>query len=154
MERSSDVSRELVTVVQAAVLLLITAERLFPVIQQRVTTQDEKKQSYKRKEKPMTLEMVIRSIFSTFFLASVIRISTPIILPCHGWSVRHCFRGSNMALEGIMLWGAFTGVLVSAYTGNVWLAVLAGLVVGILVSMILAVFHLGFGVDLFLAVWQ
>jgi simple sugar transport system permease protein len=41
MERTTDVSRELVTIVQAAVLLLITAERLLPVIQQRVTTQDD-----------------------------------------------------------------------------------------------------------------
>lgn len=41
MERSTDVSRELVMIVQAAVLLLITAERLLPVIQQRVTTPDE-----------------------------------------------------------------------------------------------------------------
>lgn len=41
MERTTDVSKELVTIVQAAVLLLITAERLLPVIQQRVTTQDD-----------------------------------------------------------------------------------------------------------------
>ena len=41
MERTTDVSRELVTIVQAAVLLLITAERLLPVIQQRVTTSDD-----------------------------------------------------------------------------------------------------------------
>jgi len=41
MERTTDVSRELVTIVQAAVLLLITAERLLPVIQQRVTTADD-----------------------------------------------------------------------------------------------------------------
>ena len=36
-----------------------------------------------------------------------------------------------------MLWGAFTGVFVSAWTGNVWLAVLAGCVVGILVALLL-----------------
>ncbi len=41
MERSSDVSRELVTIVQAAVLILITAQRLLPIVQQRVTTPDE-----------------------------------------------------------------------------------------------------------------
>lgn len=41
MERSGDVSRELVMIVQAAVLLLITAERLLPVIQQRVTTDED-----------------------------------------------------------------------------------------------------------------
>lgn len=98
----------------------------------------------------MSLELVIRSIFSTFFLASVIRICTPIILPAMGGLFATAAGTFNMALEGIMLWGAFTGVFVSAYTGNVWLAVLCGIVVGILVSMILAVFHLEFGVNLVL----
>lgn len=41
MERTTDVSRELVTIVQAAVLLLVTAERLLPVIQQRISDKDE-----------------------------------------------------------------------------------------------------------------
>lgn len=36
MERSSDVSRELVVIIQAIVLLLVTAERLLPNIQQRI----------------------------------------------------------------------------------------------------------------------
>lgn len=36
MERSSDVSRELVFVIQAMVLLLVTAERLLPTIQKRI----------------------------------------------------------------------------------------------------------------------
>ena len=37
MERTSDVSRELVIVIQAVVLLLVTAERLMPTIQQRIS---------------------------------------------------------------------------------------------------------------------
>jgi ABC-type uncharacterized transport system permease subunit len=36
MERSSDVSREMVLVIQAIIILLVTAERILPVIQQRV----------------------------------------------------------------------------------------------------------------------
>jgi ABC-type uncharacterized transport system permease subunit len=98
----------------------------------------------------MSLDLVIRSIFSTFFLASVIRICTPIILPAMGGLFATTAGTFNMALEGIMLWGAFTGVFVSAYTHNVWLAVLCGILVGIIVSMILAVFHLEFGTNLVL----
>lgn len=98
----------------------------------------------------MSLDLVIRSIFSTFFLASVLRICTPIIFPAMGGLLAISSGVSNIALEGIMLWGAFTGVFVSAYTGNVWLAVLCGIIVGILVALILAVFHLEFGADLFL----
>jgi len=36
MERTTDVSRELVMVIQAVILLLVTAERLMPTIQQRI----------------------------------------------------------------------------------------------------------------------
>lgn len=35
MERSSDVSREMVLVIQAVIILLVTAERLLPMVQQR-----------------------------------------------------------------------------------------------------------------------
>ena len=98
----------------------------------------------------MSLELVIRTIFSTFFLASVLRICTPIILPAMGGLFATSAGTFNMALEGIMLWGAFTGVFVSHYSGNVWFSVFAGLVVGILVSMILAVSHIEYGVDLVL----
>jgi general nucleoside transport system permease protein len=99
----------------------------------------------------MSLDTVIRSIFSAFFLASVIRISTPIIFPAMGGLLAITSGASNIALEGIMLWGAFTGVMVSAYTGSVWFAVLCGVIVGILVALLLAVFHLKYGADLFLA---
>ena len=99
----------------------------------------------------MSLETVIHSIFSTLFLASVIRISTPIIFPAMGGLVATVAGVPNMALEGIMNVGAFTGVMVSAYTGNVWLAILAGIVAGILMALILGVFHLQFKTDLFIA---
>lgn len=36
MERSSDVSREMVLVIQAIIILLVTAERVLPIVQQRV----------------------------------------------------------------------------------------------------------------------
>ena len=38
MERSSDISREMVVVIQAIIILLITAERLFPEVRRRVQT--------------------------------------------------------------------------------------------------------------------
>jgi len=52
----------------------------------------------------MSLELVIRSIFSTLFIASVIRISTPIIFPAMGGLVATVAGVPNMALEGIMTW--------------------------------------------------
>ncbi|MDO9546115.1 MAG: ABC transporter permease [Pelolinea sp.] len=98
----------------------------------------------------MTFETVIQSIFTSLFLVSVIRISTPIIFPALGSLVSVKAGASNKALEGLMLVGAFTGVMVSAYTGNVWLAVLCGMVVAVLISALLAIFHLYLGTDLFI----
>jgi len=40
MERTTDVSRELVMVIQAVILLLVTAERLMPTIQQRIAREN------------------------------------------------------------------------------------------------------------------
>lgn len=99
----------------------------------------------------MSLETVIRSIFSTLFIASVIRISTPIIFPAMGGLIATVTGVPNMALEGIMNVGAFTGVMVSAYTGSVWIAILAGIVAGVLMALLLGVFHLKFKTDLFMA---
>lgn len=44
MERTTDVSNELVMIIQAAVLILLTAERLLPIVQQRVTTEEEEEE--------------------------------------------------------------------------------------------------------------
>jgi len=45
MERSSDVSREMVLVIQAIIILLVTAERVLPIVQQRVSASRRKKQN-------------------------------------------------------------------------------------------------------------
>ena len=99
----------------------------------------------------MPIDVVIRGILSPLFIASVIRISTPIILPALGGLLSDLAGVINIALEGIMLISAFTGVVVSAYSGNIWIGVLAGIVVGILFSLILALFHLYLSTDIVLA---
>jgi simple sugar transport system permease protein len=99
----------------------------------------------------MPIEVVIRGILSPLFIASILRISTPIILPALGGLISDLAGVINIALEGIMLVAAFTGVVVSAYTGNVWLGVLGGIVVGVLYSLLLALFHLYLNTDIILA---
>jgi simple sugar transport system permease protein len=37
MERTSDVSREMVLVIQGIIILLVTAERIMPIIQERLS---------------------------------------------------------------------------------------------------------------------
>lgn len=99
----------------------------------------------------MSIQVVLNSIFSALFLASVIRISTPLILPALGGLVSDLSGAPNIALEGMMLAGALAGVLVSSYTHSVTLGVLAGMLAGLVISMILAYFHLVLKTDPILA---
>lgn len=99
----------------------------------------------------MSINVVLRGIFSSLFLASILRISTPLILPALGGLISELAGVINIALEGIMLVAAFTGVIISAYTKNVWIGVAAGIFVGTLFSMILAIFHLYLQTDIILA---
>ena len=99
----------------------------------------------------MSLEVVFRAIFSSLFLASVIRISSPIIFPSLGGLIAISSGASNIALEGMMNMGAFVGVIVSAFTGNVWFAVLCGVLAGALVALLMAFFYVRFDTDLMLA---
>jgi general nucleoside transport system permease protein len=99
----------------------------------------------------MSLEIVLRSIFSAAFLASVLRISTPLILPALGGLVSDLSGAVNIALEGIMLASAFAGVIVSAYTHSWAIGVLAGIGAGVFVAALLAFFHLYLKTDIILA---
>src|SRR3990172_6760853 len=99
----------------------------------------------------MPLDVVLRGIFSALFVASVLRISTPLILGALGGLVSDLSGVINISLEGIMLAGAFAGVVVSAYTRNVWMGVAAGIGAGGLVSLLLAYFHLYLKTDIILA---
>jgi general nucleoside transport system permease protein len=44
MERSSDVSREMVLVIQAIIILLVTAERILPMVQRRIAARKDIKE--------------------------------------------------------------------------------------------------------------
>ncbi len=97
------------------------------------------------------LEAVLRGIFSAVFLASVLRISTPLILPALGGLISDLSGAINIALEGGMLVAAFTGVIVSGFTGSWVLGVVAGILSSVLLSALLAFFHLYLKTDVVLA---
>lgn len=109
----------------------------------------------------MSLETVLASIFSAAFIATILRASTPIILPAMGGLISELAGVINIALEGIMLAAAFFGVVVGAL-GPVWLpglplwlypwlGALAGIVVGLGLAFIIAFFHLELGADIIMA---
>ena len=107
-------------------------------------------------------ENVIDGIFSAVFVAAILRVTTPILLPSLGALISEKAGVINIGLEGMMLSAAFTGVVVSAYaqdwfgyeTGlsvGPWLGLLLGVFVSMLLSLVLAVFHLELKGDLILS---
>ena len=94
---------------------------------------------------------LLKSIFSTTFLFSVLRVATPIIFPALGVAISSLSGSTNIALEGIMLVSAFTGVVVSAFTQSLLLALIAGIAAGVLIALILGYFSLKLRADIILA---
>ncbi|MCB0193276.1 MAG: ABC transporter permease [Anaerolineae bacterium] len=109
----------------------------------------------------MTFETVLASIFSAAFIATIIRASTPIILPAMGGLISELAGVINIALEGIMLTAAFFGVVVGALGPEwlpglpvwvyPWLGALVGVLAGLILTLIIAFFHLELGADVILA---
>ncbi len=73
--------------------------------------------------------LLLASLFS-----STLRLSTPLILAALGGLYAERSGVINMALEGIMLAGAFAAATITALTGSPWLGLLAGLTAGLLVA--------------------
>lgn len=73
-------------------------------------------------------------------LHGTIRMATPIILVALGGIFAHRAGVLNIAMEGMMLMGAFAAVIASYLTGSIAIAILAAVVVAVLFSLILAFF--------------
>lgn len=76
------------------------------------------------------------------FWFSVIRVTTPIIFPALGAVITNKAGAPNIGLEGIMLFSSLSGVLISAFTGNVWVGLLAAVLTGVIMSLFLGYFTL------------
>lgn len=93
---------------------------------------------------------ILASIFSPTFLAAILRITTPLLLPSLGALISERAGVINIGLEGIMLAAAFTGATVGAFAQSAAAGLLAGLLAGVAVALLLAFFHLNLSGDLIL----
>ena len=75
-------------------------------------------------------------IFDIQLLTSGIRLSTPLLLAALGGMFSERTGVVNIALDGIMIFGAFSGASVAFMTGNPWYGVLAAVLCGGLIAHI------------------
>ncbi len=80
---------------------------------------------------------VLTQIFNTELLVATIRLSTPITLAAIGATI--CERSGvvNIAMEGMMIIGAFTGLIGAMFTGNPWI----GLIFAVLMGGVFSLLH-------------
>ena len=72
-------------------------------------------------------------------IQQTIIIAPPILITAVGACISERSGVVNIGLEGIMLSGAFAAAVVNIATGNPYLGIVAGMVVGVLISLIHAV---------------
>lgn len=82
---------------------------------------------------------MLSDVITPDLFAAALRIATPLALAAIGGTI--CERSGivNIALEGIMLVGAFFGTATVLATGSPWLGVLVALVTGVAISAVHAV---------------
>ncbi|MBA3631728.1 MAG: ABC transporter permease [Acidobacteria bacterium] len=85
------------------------------------------------------------SIFALIF--SAIRLATPLIFAALGGMFSERSGVINIALEGLMLAGAFTGAVITYEAGNPYLGLLAGMVAGAALAFVYAIACIKFQAD-------
>jgi simple sugar transport system permease protein len=86
-------------------------------------------------------------IFSLGLLFSAIRLATPLLLAALGGLFSERSGVINIALEGLMLAGAFTAAAMTYYAGSPWVGLVSGIAAGMAVAAIHAVACIRFKAD-------
>jgi general nucleoside transport system permease protein len=86
-------------------------------------------------------------VFRISILFSAIRLSTPLLLAALGGLFSERSGVINIALEGLMLAGAFTSAVVTHYSASPWIGLGAGIVAGIFIALIHAIACIRFDAD-------
>jgi simple sugar transport system permease protein len=86
-------------------------------------------------------------IFNLALLYSSVRLATPLLLAALGGLYSERSGVINIALEGLMLAGAFTAAAVTHYAGSPWVGLAAGVAAGAAVAALHAVVCIRFRAD-------
>lgn len=96
------------------------------------------------------MDKMINLIFSSSFVFSIIRVTTPILYPALGAVIADKAGIPNIGLEGIMLMSALAGVVGSAFSGSALIGLIVAILVAALMSVFLAYFTLELKADVIL----
>src|SRR5882724_2827618 len=89
----------------------------------------------------------MREIFTASLIWSTIRLATPLVLAALGGMFSERSGVINIALEGMMLAGAFTAAAVTYATSNPFLGLFAGMAAGLAIALIHALACIRFKAD-------
>lgn len=85
---------------------------------------------------------LMSQILSASFIFIIIRVGTPLVYASMSSYIGNLAGISNIAVEGIMTFGALFGVYFSAITGSAWIGLLGAILVGMICGGVLAFFSL------------
>lgn len=89
----------------------------------------------------------MRQLFSFSLVFSTIRLATPLVLAALGGLYSERSGVINIALEGLLLAGAFTAASITFYAGSPWIGIIAAMCAGALVAYIIALACIRFKAD-------
>jgi general nucleoside transport system permease protein len=85
--------------------------------------------------------------FFVLLFGATLRIATPILFAALGETLIERAGILNLGIEGTMLLSAFTGFLVSHFTGSLWLGLLAAILTGMALSLLLGLLTVTLGLN-------
>ena len=89
----------------------------------------------------------MNQILTVAFLLSALRLATPLLLAAMGGLYSERAGVINIALEALLLAGAFTAATVTHFSGNPWLGLLAAVIAGVGVALVHGVACIRFRAD-------
>ena len=85
------------------------------------------------------MDQIFTTVVIVGILSSAIRLATPYLYASIGETIGQLSGVVNLGVDGIMLMGAYAAFFVVLNTGNLWLGVLAAMVVGLLMGLLMSV---------------